>query len=66
MNEMGVEEEVDQEMTEIGAEMIIDGAEDHPLIKNEELQTIAKTKNSKALFLAAQEINSKLYVNLDY
>jgi hypothetical protein len=66
MNEMGAEGEVGQETTEIGEEMITDGAGDHPLIKNGGPQIIAKTKNSKVLCLVVQEIKSKLYVNLDY
>jgi hypothetical protein len=66
MTEMGAEEEADQEKIEIGEETITDGAEGHPLIKNEELQIIAKINNTKASFLVVREINSKFYTNLDY
>jgi hypothetical protein len=66
MTEMGAEEEVDQEKIEIGEETITDGVEGHPLIKNEELQIIAKISNTKVLFLVVREINSKFYTNLDY
>ncbi len=66
MTEMGAEEEVDQEKIEIGEEKITDGVEGHPLIKNEELQIIAKISNTKVLFLVVREINSKFYTNLDY
>ena len=66
MIEMGAEEEVDQEKIEIGEETITDGVEGRHLIKNEELQIIAKIKNTKVLCLVVLEINSKFHTNLDY